>query len=99
MCFCGKHLFCPLLKKIPNCPRCKNNTHVIKWGETKNKIWYIQYKQQRYFCKIHKISFSKILNNFDEKKLLKAYLGRGDEALKEYVFDESETLTEIFCDL
>ncbi len=89
-CGCGKSFIIPVVEeKKPNCPECKNNTHVIKWGEIKDENRSPRYKQQRYFCKIHKMSFSKTLKIFDEKKIIKAYLSYGDDGLKEFLFDES----------
>ena len=89
-CSCGKSFILSVAEeKKPNCPECKDNTYVIKWGIIKDENRSTRYKQQRYRCKFHKISFSQRINNFDEKKIIKAYLTHGDDGLKEFVFDES----------
>lgn len=88
-CHCGKTFILPTDEEMPNCPNCKNNTNVIKWGEVKNKYGYIRDKQSRYYCKEHKITFSKKDRRFDEMAIIKAYILGGDIALREFVYDES----------
>ena len=89
-CICGKSFILPVVEeKRPNCPICKNNMNVIKWGKINEKYDNPRYKKQRYFCTTDKKHFSRTIKIYDEEKIIKTYLALGDDGLKEFCFDGS----------